>query len=253
MEHGLAFCRAVYHTSPMGDVVPVEGGLDAGPARHHRRPRPVDADRRCPWEPDAAWCLGDAFTPDGAPAPEAPRHVVRRVAERLAGARATSWPVVGPELEFYLLRAGAGRPLAAVRRRARATSTWSAARATREGLLLHMLRQLRDAGLRVTAANHEFSPRPVRDQPGPLRAWSTPPTGRSGSSPRCRRSPASEGLLATFMAKPFNDEGGSGFHVHVSLVDEDGAQRLRRPRRAGRPVRRSAGTRSAGCSRTRRR
>ena len=28
--HGLAFCRAVYHTSPRGDVVPVPGGLDAG-------------------------------------------------------------------------------------------------------------------------------------------------------------------------------------------------------------------------------
>jgi glutamine synthetase len=30
MERGLAFCRAVYHTSPTGDVVPVSGGLDAG-------------------------------------------------------------------------------------------------------------------------------------------------------------------------------------------------------------------------------
>ncbi|GAA4059516.1 hypothetical protein GCM10022233_35640 [Streptomyces shaanxiensis] len=29
-EHGLAFCRAVYHTTPQGDVVPVAGGLDAG-------------------------------------------------------------------------------------------------------------------------------------------------------------------------------------------------------------------------------
>ena len=28
--HGLAFCRAVYHTSPMGDVVPVQGGLEDG-------------------------------------------------------------------------------------------------------------------------------------------------------------------------------------------------------------------------------
>jgi len=28
--HGLAFCRAVYHTSPMGDVVPVQGGLEMG-------------------------------------------------------------------------------------------------------------------------------------------------------------------------------------------------------------------------------
>jgi glutamine synthetase len=29
-EHGLAFCRAVYHTTPMGDVVPVQGGLEMG-------------------------------------------------------------------------------------------------------------------------------------------------------------------------------------------------------------------------------
>ena len=31
-----------------------------------------------------------------------------------------------------------------------------------------------------------------------------------------------EGMLATFMAKPFNDEGGSGFHLHLSLVDDTG-------------------------------
>ena len=29
--------------------------------------------------------------------------------------------------------------------------------------------------------------------------------------------------MATFMAKPFNGEGGSGFHLHLSLVDADGA------------------------------
>ena len=30
MGHGIAFCRAVYHTSPMGDVVPVQGGIESG-------------------------------------------------------------------------------------------------------------------------------------------------------------------------------------------------------------------------------
>ena len=28
--------------------------------------------------------------------------------------------------------------------------------------------------------------------------------------------------MATFMAKPFNDEGGSGFHLHFSHLDDDG-------------------------------
>ena len=32
---------------------------------------------------------------------------------------------------------------------------------------------------------------------------------------------ARAGLIATFMGKPFNDQGGSGFHLHLSL-DEDG-------------------------------
>ena len=41
--HGLAFCRAVYHTSPMGDVVPVQGGLEAGLPDIHRPPRPGHA------------------------------------------------------------------------------------------------------------------------------------------------------------------------------------------------------------------
>ena len=31
-----------------------------------------------------------------------------------------------------------------------------------------------------------------------------------------------DGRRATFMAKPFNDEGGSGFHVHLSCVDSTG-------------------------------
>ena len=31
-----------------------------------------------------------------------------------------------------------------------------------------------------------------------------------------------EGLLATFMGRPFADQGGSGFHLHLSLAGEDG-------------------------------
>jgi glutamine synthetase len=59
-------------------------------------------------------------------------------------------------------------------------------------------------------------------------------------------------LLATFMAKPFNDEGGSGFHVHVSVNDESGRNVFGDP---GGPDGLSAVGRHAigGCSPTRRR
>ncbi|HEX4358165.1 MAG TPA: glutamine synthetase, partial [Pseudonocardia sp.] len=99
MEHGLAFCRAVYHTSPMGDVVPVEGGLAAGLPDIHVFPD-LSSLTTLPWEPDAAWCIGEACTPDGEPAPEAPRAVARRVADRISGLGYAL--ACGPELEFFL-------------------------------------------------------------------------------------------------------------------------------------------------------
>ena len=36
---------------------------------------------------------------------------------------------------------------------------------------------------------------------------------------------ARDGLLATFMGKPFNDDEGSGFHLHISLVRRGGRER----------------------------
>ena len=127
MEHGLAFCRAVYHTSPMGDVVPVDGGLEAGLPDIHVVPD-LSSLTALPWEPHAAWCIGEAFTPDGAAAPEAPRTVVRRVAERLS---ALGYELAcGPELEFYLCQQA---PDGRWRRYADdpGNVSWSAARATR--------------------------------------------------------------------------------------------------------------------------
>jgi len=224
LEHGLAFCRAVYHTSPMGDVVPVPGGLDQGLPDITVVPD-LSSLTALPWEPRAAWCLGEAFAPGGEPAPEAPRMVARRVAERISGLGYEL--ACGPELEFYLCEQdGDGR----WRRYADDPGNVYVVgrKGDPQGLLLHMLRQLRDAGLRVTAANHEFSAGQFEIN-----------LGHSGLVDAADRSfrlksavqeiARQRGLLATFMAKPFNDEGGSGFHVHVSLNDETGRNVLGDP------------------------
>lgn len=56
-------------------------------------------------------------------------------------------------------------------------------------------------------------------------------------------------LMATFMAKPFNDEGGSSFHVHVSVNDDAGNNVFGDP--DGRTGCHSwASTRSAACCAT---
>ena len=88
------------------------------------------------------------------------------------------------------------------------------------GILLTMLRYMRDAALQVTAANHEFSPGQFEinlNHSELLDAADRAFRMKSAVQEIARH----EGMLATFMAKPFNDEGGSGFHLHVSLVDED--------------------------------
>src|SRR3954451_12967030 len=213
-EHGLAFCRAAYHTSPRGDVVPVPGGLDAGLPDITVTPDLATL-TPLPWEPGAAWCLGEACSRDGGPAEESPRHVARRVSERLGGLGLTA--VVGPEMGVFVCGQaddGSWRRYADEPGNVYVVGRKGDPR----GLLVTMLRHLRDAGLRVTAANHEFAAGQFEinlDHSELVDSADRAFRLKSAVQEIARH----EGLLATFMAKPFNDEGGSGFHLHVSLVD----------------------------------
>ena len=57
----------------------------------------------------------------------------------------------------------------------------------------------------------------------PGKAGTGPQLLAGGRTPRNSQFPPSAvERTSTFMAKPFNDEGGSGFHVHVSVNDETG-------------------------------
>ncbi|MGW2700312.1 glutamine synthetase family protein [Streptomyces sp. NPDC001340] len=218
VEHGLAFCRAVYHTSPQGDVVPVSGGLDAGLPDIAVRPD-LDTLTALPWEPGVATCLAEIVDPaTGSAAPESPRDLLRTVLERCRehGLR----PVVGPELEYYLCEPD---PAGGWRRYARDPGVVYTAglRADPDNHLLRTLRQVRDLNVGVISGNHEFDGGQFEINlihSDALSAADRSFRFKAAIKELARR----EGRLATFMAKPFNDSGGSGFHLHLSCDDADG-------------------------------
>ncbi|MEV6834004.1 glutamine synthetase family protein [Streptomyces sp. NPDC051133] len=217
-DHGLAFCRAVYHTSPQGDVVPVSGGLDAGLPDICVRPD-LSTLTALPWEPGVAACLGDVTDPaTGLPAPESPRDLLRAVVDRCRehGLR----PVVGPELEYFLCDAAPGTAPGWRRYSEAAGVVYTAGlRADGDNHLLRTLRLLRDLGIGVSSGNHEFD--------GSQFEINLTHSDAMTAADRAFRFKAAikelarkEGRLATFMAKPFNGVGGSGFHLHLSCVDD---------------------------------
>jgi len=218
VEHGIAFCRSVYHTTPIGSVVEIEGGLDAGLPDIHVRPD-FSTLTPMPWEQGTMWCIGEAHLPEGDLAPESPRNVVQRVEGLLSSLGVCA--VIGPELEFFVLEPDDSPT--GFRRYSDATGNVYVVgrKGDPDGLLLKMLRNLRDAGLQVTAANHEFA--------GGQFEINLNHSGMLDSADRAFRLKSAvqeimryENKRATFMAKPFDDEGGSGFHLHISLVDESG-------------------------------
>lgn len=215
---GVAFCRSVYGTTPMGNVVDIEGGVSAGLPDVVAFPDLATL-QTVPWEPGVAHCIADIFNPDGSPSQESPRAVLQQVVARFT--ELGMQPIVGPELEFYVLDHDE-----------KATSGWkrygdatgnvyvAGRKGDPENLLLRTLRQLSDYGLDVVAANHEFASGQFE-----INLWHSPALEAADRAFRFKSAikelARHEDKLATFMAKPFNDEGGSGFHLHFSTTDDD--------------------------------
>jgi glutamine synthetase len=146
--------------------------------------------------------------------------VLRQVVDRFAELGMT--PVIGPELEFFQLdrdeQAACGW-----KRYGEATGNVYVAgrKGDPENVLLRTLRQLSDYGLDVMAANHEFASGQFE-----INLWHSCALDAADRAFRFKTAvqelARQDDKLATFMAKPFNDEGGSGFHLHFSTTDADG-------------------------------
>ena len=209
---GLAFCWAVMGTDLRH--VPVVGGESGYPDMTAYAD--LSTLRQLPWEPDVAACLSDLVR-DEAPEPTDQRALVRRAEDALGELGLTG--KVGPELEFYLCtRDGDGPWQRHVDNLSMVYTVGPQADPT--GTVKSMLNACAQLGLGSIASNHEFM-----NSQYEINLRECAPLAAADNAFRFKAAikdhAAQAGLHATFMGKPFNDQGGSGFHLHISL-ERDG-------------------------------
>lgn len=214
---GPAFCRGVWVTTTQGGVLNGADVLSDGLGDFISQIVPGSW-RALPWEPGVAFVVAGAHDPDGLPSSLSPRVLLERIVAEYSALGLT--PIVGPELEFYIAdhtpEGGFTRSLTQLGR-----VYTSGATVDPKGTFLHLLRMLDQLRIGVFAGNHEFSPGQYE-----INIW------HGEALEACDRSfmlkagikdiVARLGQAATFAGKPWSDEGGSGFHLHMSLVDSDG-------------------------------
>lgn len=220
IEHGIQFAYPTFALDLAGN--PAEGtgtAEEVGYADMTAKPD-LSTFTILPWEPDTAAVIADLYYL-GEPISLAPRNILKRI---LAEYEKLGYlPVVGSELEFYLLRQTQGGFQTYVDKPSM-VYTWN-----RTIDPQNITRQICDAlvtmGVPATAVSHEFFPSQyeininhgdaleVADQTFYFKqavkeiAWQNE-------------------LLATFMAKPQTDLGGSGYHLHISLAKSDNGENL---------------------------
>jgi glutamine synthetase len=211
IEKGLCFCAAVMGTDLRH--TPVVGGDDGYPD-FIARPD-LSTMTTLPWEPGVACCLANLEpAAGGAPIPD-PRGTLRQAVEDL---RAIGFdPIVGPELEFFLLERDPAAPHGIRRRVDQLSMVYTVGpQADPEGIVRGIMEALEQLGLKIFAVNHEFM-----NSQYEINLRHTDALRAADRAFRLKSAvkdiAAQHGLVATFMGKPFNDQGGSGSHLHVSL------------------------------------
>ena len=175
-----------------------------------------------PWsdpERKRARVFCDIYNPDGTPFEGDPRGVLKRTRERI---RERKWSFnVGPEPEFFLLRKSNSETIRAVPHDVGGYFDFSAndeAHSVRAELML----ALANMGLEVEMGHHEVGLGQHEIDfrfTDVLRAADNVVTLKY----TVKALAAKNGLVASFMPKPFFGMPGSGMHTHQSIFDAKGA------------------------------
>jgi glutamine synthetase len=182
-----------------------------------------------PWSTrPAAQVMMKFFDHDGRPYDASPRNLLERIVERIHG---HGWrPLIAAELEFYLIDLertpdGAPQPpiLPGTRQRASSRQVFSMADLDAHGDFLDAVAHACSVqNIPASVASSEYAPGQMEIN---LKHVDDPVTAADHAvllqrviTTLARR----HAMQATFMAKPFPTEEGSGLHYHISLPDRDG-------------------------------
>jgi glutamine synthetase len=217
VEYGVTFCTSSL-TDGLASNTTFAPGLPAVLGYPDMRAKLVPSTLTfIPYEQRTVLGLADLEN-DRGPIELSPRNLLKRVEElyHKLGLR----PIVGPEIEFFLVKKDEQGRIS------RYTNEYSneytvGPRSDPKGIIRVILNTGKDMGIHVIAASHEYcrgqyeinvahgNALDVADKIFYLKLV-------------IKDLAAHHGLLATFMGRPFNDDAGSGFHVHLSVSDDHG-------------------------------
>ncbi len=162
-----------------------------------------------PWEPGVAICMGRFEGMDHKPVPIDPRQALVRQVQR---AEAMGYEVqVGCELEFYLLDPATNLP------KDSGINVYGLDRAAELEHVLGPIRQLiNECGIPIEQSNPEYAAGQVEVNIRYDKALNSADYVVAFRS-LVKQLAQAHGYRATFMAKPFFEESGNGFHTHYSL------------------------------------
>jgi glutamine synthetase len=218
LEDGIAFVEAIMTVDLRHTVV---AGFEQGFPDLVAHPD-LSTLVELPWEPGVAAVICDLIDPAAdEPHPLDSRGALKRKLSEFSELGLD--PIIGPELEFYLCEPDPDDPRGWRPYAGKDSPVYTVGgMADPLGTITRMVDACVELGLEAVASAHEYGRSQYEIN---LRHASA-----LRSADRAFRFKAlvkelaeRDGLRATFMGKPFNGDEGSGFHMHISLVDKEGS------------------------------
>jgi glutamine synthetase len=220
-HNGPAFCQGVWVTTTRGGVMDANNIATDGLQDLVSKLDP-ETIKNLPWEPGVAYVIADAFNPDQTDNLMSPRTVLKKVIAEYN--KLGLQPVVGPELEFYIADRTEGGGYKRGHERTGFVYTTGAS-VDPHGNFLHLMRMLDQMDIGVFAGNAEFSP--SQYEINLYHSEALDAADRTFLFKTAIKDVITRrGQHATFLGKPWSDESGSGFHLHFSVTDLAGKNKM---------------------------